>query len=281
MEADIEDVRAFWDRRPCNVHHSKANIDTDPLRYSEEVTRRKYFVEPHIPPFAQFERWRGKQVLELGCGIGTDTLSFARAGAHVTAVDISERSLEIARKRARAHELDNIRFVCGDVENLPRFLKPEPYDLIYSFGALHHTLRPDRVVAHIRRGFMAPGGALKIMLYNRCSWKVLWILATYGSLRFWQLERLIAKHSEAQTGCPVTWTYTPKTARELLEGFVVEGMSVDHIFPYRVPDYIEHHYIKEWYWRLVSGRLFRWLERHFGCHLLITARLASRHSDVR
>ena len=62
--------------------------------------KRKYFVEPHIPAFAQFERWKGKKVLEVGCGIGTDAINFARAGARVTAVDLSDESLKLAKQRA-------------------------------------------------------------------------------------------------------------------------------------------------------------------------------------
>ena len=61
--------------------------------YFDEVEARKYLVEPHIPGFADFERWRGKRVLEVGCGIGTDSINFARAGAELTAVDLSPESL--------------------------------------------------------------------------------------------------------------------------------------------------------------------------------------------
>ena len=94
----IEKVKEFWDRRPCNIRHSPKPVGT--REYFDEVEARKYFVEPHIPRFAQFERWRGKKVLEIGCGIGTDTINFARHGAQVTAVELSEKSLEIAKKRA-------------------------------------------------------------------------------------------------------------------------------------------------------------------------------------
>jgi 2-polyprenyl-3-methyl-5-hydroxy-6-metoxy-1,4-benzoquinol methylase len=115
-----ERVKEFWDRRPCNIRHSPKPVGT--REYFDEVEARKYFVEPHIPRFAEFPRWKGKKVLEIGCGIGTDTINFARHGAWVTAVELSERSLEIARKRAEVYGLsDRIRFYLGDAEELSRF----------------------------------------------------------------------------------------------------------------------------------------------------------------
>ena len=73
-EVSIEEVRDFWNRRPCNIRHSPKPVGTK--EYFDEVEARKYFVEPHIPEFAQFQRWRGKKVLEIGCGIGTDSINF-------------------------------------------------------------------------------------------------------------------------------------------------------------------------------------------------------------
>ena len=267
----IERVKEFWDRRPCNIRHSPKPVGT--REYFDEVEARKYFVEPHIPRFAQFERWRGKKVLEIGCGIGTDTINFARHGAWVTAVELSERSLEIARKRAEVYGLsDRIRFYLGNAEELSRFVPVEPYDLIYSFGVIHHTPHPERVIAEMRH-YARSGTTVKVMVYHRYSWKVLWILLTYGKGQFWRLAELVAQHSEAQTGCPVTYTFTKREIRNLLErhGFRVTEIWVDHIFPYRIPDYVQYRYVKVWYFRWMPQPLFRWLERHFGWHICVTA----------
>jgi 2-polyprenyl-3-methyl-5-hydroxy-6-metoxy-1,4-benzoquinol methylase len=267
----IDDVRRYWDARPCNIRHSLKEVGT--REYFDEVEARKYFVEPHIPGFAEFERWNGKRVLEIGCGLGTDTVRFARAGARVTAVDLSEESLDLARKRAAVFGLqDRITFYRADAERLSEVVPADTYDLVYSFGVIHHTPRPQNVIAEMRK-YMGPASSLKIMVYHRYSYKVLWILLRCGMGAFWKLDELIARHSEAQTGCPVTYTYSRKTVRGLLEGFSVQTASVEHIFPYRIPEYKRYEYKKAWPFRWMPDALFHSLERRWGWHLCVTARM--------
>src|ERR1051326_7471538 len=132
-ETPITKVSEYWNARPCNIRHSQKPVGT--REYFDEVEARKYMVEPHIPGFAQFERWRGKKVLEIGCGIGTDTISFARAGAQITSVDLTEKSLEVARQRAKVFGYeDRVRFFQANAEKLSDYVPVEQYDLVYSFG---------------------------------------------------------------------------------------------------------------------------------------------------
>jgi 2-polyprenyl-3-methyl-5-hydroxy-6-metoxy-1,4-benzoquinol methylase len=268
---NIDLVREYWNARPCNIRHSPQPVGS--REYFDEVEARKYFVEPHIPVFAEFPRWNGKRVLEIGCGIGTDTINFARAGARVTAVDLSEQSLALARRRADVFGLaEKITFAAADAERLSESIRPEPYDLVYSFGVIHHTPHPERVIKQVRAHFIRPDGEFKLMVYHRNSWKVLWILLGEGRGAFWKLDELVARNSEAQPGCPVTYTYAPASARKLLRGFRVESMFVDHIFPYRISDYVEYRYVKHWYFRILPKPVFRALERRFGWHLCVTAK---------
>ena len=271
----VEDVRRYWDQRPCNIRHSPREVGT--REYFDEVEKRKYFVEPHIPRFAQFERWKGKRVLEIGCGIGTDTVSFARAGAQVTAVDLSEQSLRVARQRVALFGLDNVKFVAADAERLPEFVPPEPYDLVYSFGVIHHMPHPEAALRHFS-SYVRPGSEIKVMVYNRRSWKVFWILMTCGHGAFWRLERIVAENSEAQTGCPVTYTYSRRQFRKILEGlgYRVTDMFVDHIFPWRIRDYVQYRYVKNWYFRWMPEAAFHRLERMLGWHLCVTATVPQR-----
>jgi SAM-dependent methyltransferase len=269
-DVSIQEVRNYWNARPCNIRHSTAQIGT--VEYFNQVEARKYFVEPHIPGFASFEEWRGKKVLEIGCGIGTDTINFARAGASVTAVDLSSESLELARKRAEVFGLsDKIRFFEANAEHLADFVDPEPFDLIYSFGVIHHSPNPRQIVDHIRQNFVHEGSKVKIMVYYRYSWKVLWMLLQEGG-KFWKLDEIIAKHSEAQTGCPITYSYTRGNAAELMgSGFKIDNIFVDHIFPYQIPKYVKYEYEMEWYFRCLPESVFRFLEKHLGWHLCLDA----------
>ena len=265
-------VREYWNRRPCNLRHSQAPVGT--REYFDQVEARKYLVEPHIPGFAQHERWAGKRVLEIGCGLGTDTINFARAGASVTAIDLSARSLELAQQRAEVFGLaDRITFLEADAERLSEYVKPEPYDLVYSFGVIHHSPHPENILDQLRLHFVGPSSTVKLMVYHRHSWKVAALVLQEANGAWWRLDEAVAKQSEAQTGCPVTYSYSQAGFTRLLRqhGFAVDEMFVDHIFPYRVKDYVEYRYVKEFPFSVLPQPAMRALERRLGWHLCVTA----------
>lgn len=267
----ISAVQSYWDARPCNIRHSAKPIGTK--AYFDEVEAKKYFVEPHITGFADFNAWKGCKVLEIGCGIGTATIGFARAGATVCAVDLSKNSVQMTQQRALVYGLlSQIACYHGNAEKLNEVITPDHYDLVYSFGVIHHSPHPEKILEQAAH-FLKPGGTLKIMVYNQLSWKVLWILVSQGKGQFWRLPELVAKHSEAQSGCPITYAYTKTQARDLVEhaGFRVTDIVIEHIFPYRVSDYVQHRYVKEWYFRWIPASLFRALEKKLGWHMCITA----------
>lgn len=255
----VDTVKAYWDARPCNIRHSPRAVGSK--EYFDEVEQRKYFVESYIPGFAQFERWRGKKVLEVGCGIGTDTINFARAGAYVTAVDLSEKSLEIARQRAKVFGLeDRIRFFQANAEELNEIVPVESYDLVYSFGVIHHTPHPPRAIECIRQ-CMGPDSEFRMMVYAKNSWKRIMIDAGFDQ-------------PEAQSGCPLALTYTGDEARFLLQGFEVLSMEQEHIFPFIVDKYVHYEYELLPWFATMPQQMFRALEKNLGWHLLAVARLA-------
>lgn len=270
QKTSIKKVQEYWDKRPCNICHSTSQFGTK--KYFNEVESRKYFVEPHIPEFAGFNNWKGKKVLEVGCGIGTDTINFARAGAKVTAVELSKESLKIAKQRAKVFNLqNNIKFFLANAEELSKAVPKQSFDLIYSFGVIHHSPHPEKIIKEIKK-YTHKNTIVKIMVYHRYAWKVFWILFKYGKGAFWKLDQLIADNSEAATGSPVTYIYSKKQAKELLSGFKVMESKVEHIFPYSIPEYVKYQYKKVWYFRVLPQYLFRYLETQLGWHLLITAK---------
>jgi SAM-dependent methyltransferase len=268
--ANILDVQQYWDRRPCNIRHSPAPLGS--AEYFDQVEERKYFVEPHIPSFADFPRWAGKDVLEIGCGIGTDSINFVRHRANLDIAELSPESLALTKKRFEVYGL-KANFYNGNAEQLDQLLpEGKKYDLVYSFGVIHHTPNPERVIADVKRR-LKPGGELRIMLYSRYCWKVFWIYLRYGWREPWNVSRIVAKYSEAQTGSPVTYVYSFSQVRKLLAGFEIERMWKDHIFPYRIADYVQYRYVKNWYFRWMPESWFRALERKWGWHLMVVAKL--------
>jgi SAM-dependent methyltransferase len=254
--ASIETVAEYWNRRPCNIGHSRSEVGT--RQYFDEVEERKYFVEPHIPGFAQFERWRGRRVLEVGCGLGTDAVNFARAGADYTGVDLSEVSLGLARRRFEVFGLTG-RFLLANGEQLASQLEPASFDLVYSFGVIHHTPNPDAVLRQVRM-LVKNDGEFRLMLYARDSWKDAMIEAGFDQ-------------PEAQFGCPIALTYTRQQVRDLLEpaGFKVVSMEQDHIFPFVVEKYTQYEYEPQPWFAAMPREMFRALEKRFGWHMLIVA----------
>jgi SAM-dependent methyltransferase len=250
----IEAVRAFWDAHPCNLRHGTSEIGTK--EYWDQVEQKKYFVEPHIPGFAEFEKWKGKQVLEIGCGIGTDAVSFARAGANYTGTDLSEKSLDLARQR-----FITLGFLGAFyVSNAEELLIPKRiYDLVYSFGVLHHTPNPEKALYNIRL-YMDRNSELRLMLYADPSWKGIMIEAGLDQ-------------PEASKGCPIARTYTRGAATDLLSeaGFDVLEMTQTHIFPYVISKYRQGIYERQPFFESMPDNVFKSLEARLGWHLLIKA----------
>lgn len=271
-DVPIDRVRAFWNARPCNLRHSIKPIGS--REYFDEVERRKYFVESHIPAFAEFPRWNGRRVLEIGCGLGTDTVSFARAGAEVTAIELSNESAALARTRLAVYSLtDRATIQIGNAEELPIVVPPQPFDLVYSFGVIHHSPHPRQIVQHIRR-YMTPDSELRLMVYSRISYKLFWIMKHEAIWDLSRIDELIARNSEAQTGCPVTYSYDAESAEALLDGFQILEMRKAHIFTWDVDAYTRYEYVKAPEWANVNDEELARLERELGWHLLIRARLA-------
>ena len=102
---NLSRIRNYWNKQPCNIKYSTKKKFSK--KYFEEITNKKYFVEKHIPNFAEFNKYKKKNVLEIGCGIGTDAIQFIKNGANYTGIDYSDESIKILKKRIKVLNLKN------------------------------------------------------------------------------------------------------------------------------------------------------------------------------
>ena len=262
-EGLLDSSKAFWNHRPCNINHSKKPFGT--REYFDEVEAKKYFVENHIPEFADFASWQGKHVLEIGCGIGTDAVNFAKNGAHYTGVDLSDKSLDISRERFKVYGLDGT-FLCANAERLTDYLKERKYDLIYSFGVIHHSPNPDKIIEEVKK-LLKPGGTFKMMVYAKNSWKKAMIDGGY-------------EQYEAQKDVPVAFTYTQDEIHKLLPGFEQVQIKQEHIFQYKIDEYLNNVYEKLPWFECMPKQMIDTLEKTLGWHMCVTSKLPEDSARV-
>jgi len=187
-------VRAFWDAQPCGT--GEPTVPFGSHEFFEQLAAARYRREPFIRPFAAFETWAGQRVLEVGCGAGTDSAQFALAGARLTAVDLSYQSLRMARQHLIVRRV-NAAWCEADAERLP--FPNDCFDLVYSWGVIHHTPNMPAAIAEIER-VLRPGGQLRVMIYHRRSWLALRIWIRHALLRgrpWHSFRRMLAAHMES------------------------------------------------------------------------------------
>ncbi|MCD6227832.1 methyltransferase domain-containing protein [Candidatus Micrarchaeota archaeon] len=105
--------------------------------------------------------FKGKRVLDVGCGTGEKPIYYALHGANVDAIDQSEKSIKIAKEKAGKLKV-SVNFICSD---LFMFKYSHAYDYVFSLGVLHHTNNPYKGFKLISQA-VKPGGILTIGLYH-------------------------------------------------------------------------------------------------------------------
>jgi ubiquinone/menaquinone biosynthesis C-methylase UbiE len=210
-----DDVRQFWEQEACGTGKLIVR-DTSPYTrdWFEHIEIHRYLAEPCIHSTAQFTRYHGKRVLEIGVGAGTDHLQWARAGAECYGVDLTHRAIEITRARFQMYgfksELQQI-----DAELLP--FPSHSFDVVYSWGVIHHSANPERIITEIRR-VLKPQGLFLGMMYGRHSLVALKLWMKFALLRGkpWRtLRHVIAHHMES----PGTKAYTYRELKGLFSEF--------------------------------------------------------------
>jgi SAM-dependent methyltransferase len=288
METRIIEVERFWNEHPCQSNLSQ---EQDRRRYFAEISLKRFRGrEWHVPLIANFRGFQGRDVLEIGCGIGTDGVEFAKHGARYVGVDLTPIAVELARERFRLFETPGRFEVANAEERLP--FSDASFDHVYSFGVIHHSPVPENIVGEIHRVLRA-GGTFTIMLYNRTSvnyyieimllrrlgrWCLLprfmpGLIAALTGFDRWKLEG----HRESLTRrkrisreewismntdgpfCPLARVYSRRDAATLFRGFAnvrqdIWEFNVDH-WPYLR--------------RVMPDALTRWIGRRWGWHRIV------------
>jgi ubiquinone/menaquinone biosynthesis C-methylase UbiE len=222
--ADLkEQVRAFWDENPCGTDASNA------ARYSrayfDDIEATRYAAEPEIFAFAQFTRFHGQKLLEVGIGAGTDFLQWVRAGTRAHGVDLTAAAVEHVQRRLQVYGLtaDDVRV--ADAESLP--FPDDSFDIVYSWGVIHHSPNTERALREIVR-VTRPGGTCKLMIYHRHSLfaALMWIKYALLRGRPWKSAAWCLHHYVESTG---TKAYTRKEVRAMLEPLPVRDVRIDTI----------------------------------------------------
>jgi SAM-dependent methyltransferase len=211
MHADKKAVQDFWERASCGEELYLSDVGRQ--GYIDQ-TRRRYELEPYIEQFAAFGSAKGENVLEIGVGLGVDHQRFAEAGATLCGIDLTERAVAHARRRMDLFGLASV-LSCGDAENLS--FEDASFDVVYSWGVIHHSPNTPKAVAEIFR-VLKPGGTAKIMIYHKWSLVgyMLWVRYALLRLRPWMtLTDVYASYLES----PGTKAYSVRAAKRLFARF--------------------------------------------------------------
>ena len=211
MQADKKAVQDFWEQAACGEELYLPQVQA--AGYLEQA-RRRYELEPYIERFADFAGSAGKQVLEIGVGLGADHQRFAQAGARLSGIDLTERAVSHTRRRLALFGLNSALSV-GDAEELP--FGDASFDVVYSWGVIHHSPDTARAVTEIHRVLRA-GGTARVMIYHKWSLVgcLLWARYALARLRPWMtLTDVYANDLES----PGTKAYSVPAAKRMFARF--------------------------------------------------------------
>lgn len=210
--ANIDRVREYW-----NHHIHDLEITTHPVGsrgFFDDLDRYHFEKLHHLLRLVDFDAYRGRRVLEIGCGAGVDLARFAKGGANVVGLDLASSAIDLARANFEQQGLAG-EFRVGNGEALP--FPENSFDLVYAHGVVQYTANPQRLVDECRR-VLHPGGEAIFQVYNRISW--------LNALS--KLMKVGLEHDDA----PVLLKFTIAEFRTLVSGFR-EVRIVAERFPVR------------------------------------------------
>ena len=246
--ATIDEVRGYWERHIHDLEITRHPVGS--RGFFDDLDQYHFEKLHHLTRLVDFEGYRDRAVLEVGCGAAVDLARFARGGARVTGIDVAASAIELAKANFAQQGLPG-DFRVADGEHLP--FADATFDLVYAHGVVQYTPDPKRLVDECRR-VLKPGGQAIFQVYNRVSW--------LNALS--QVMKVGLEHEDA----PVLMKFSIGEFRRLVSGF-----REVRIVPERFP--VKSRLHGGWKGALYNGVfvgtfnvLPRGLVRRFGWHLL-------------
>ena len=206
-------VTQHWENEVCGTRYGDDYFNR--RNYFQQISNQRYILENYIIKFAQFDKWKNKKILEIGLGTGSDFYNWVINGARATGIDITKSSVKLTKERLIINDISSKQYAISiaDAEMLP--FCSDKFDLIYSYGVLHHTPNISLAVSEVFR-VLKPGGEVKAMIYHVPSWTgwLLWL--QHGFLRGrmgLSVKEVILNNLES----PGTKAFTLKEANDLFQ----------------------------------------------------------------
>lgn len=160
----LAEIRDYWDENIHDVEITSQPVGS--LGFFDELDDYRFDKLSYLPQLVDFDGYRGKDLLEVGCGAGIDLVRFAQGGAKVTGIDLSPAAVELAERNFSHRGLSaKLRVMNGERMEF----KPASFDIVYAHGVLQYTANAPQMVAEIWR-VLRPSGTAILMVYNRYSW---------------------------------------------------------------------------------------------------------------
>ena len=157
-------IRDYWNEHIHDLEVATEQIGS--LGFFNQLDEYRFDKLRYLPKTVKFDGYKGKQLLEIGCGVGIDLVRFAQGGTKVTGVDLAEVSINLAQENFSQRGLEaDLRVMNG--EDLD--FDDDSFDVVYAHGVLQYTSDAEKMVSEIVRVLRPQGDAI-MMVYNRNSW---------------------------------------------------------------------------------------------------------------
>jgi SAM-dependent methyltransferase len=244
----FQDIAEFWTFQLNNEIYLRnyPNVIRGSREYFDIIleARRKFIY--YFPTIMKYLKTGFMpNLLEVGCGMGTDALIFAKEGFKVTGLDITPAHLVLAEKLFSLYNAQGT-FVEGNAEDLS--FPDNTFDCTYSFGVLHHTPDTRKAIQEIHR-VLIPKGRAVIMLYHK------WSLNNFVH---WILRRGFENAREGPDS-PVTYRFSRQEVRKMCAAFTSCHIEIEYLFGAGWGKVYE----------LIPRAIYFFLSRRMGWHLVL------------